>query len=244
MKRLAGSLGNRFRRYFLGGLLVLIPIFITLWIVERLFTLFSGVLARPVARLIASSEFLERPIPLLGWLNARVEHLIPVFSLLLLVALILLTGMIARNLVGARLVRAGQDLISRIPLVRRIYRAAQQIIQAFLSDRQEAFRRAVMVEYPRVGVWSVAFVTSEQGGHPGNLALKEPHYRLFLPSTPNPTTGYLLMVPKSQCIVLDMSVEEALQLVISGGAVNPTELQQAESPANADTITPEPAAGP
>ncbi len=244
MRPLAGSLTARLRKYFLGGLLILIPIFLTVWIVEKLFLLFSGVLARPIASLVADSEILEQPIPLLGWAEARVEHLIPLLSLIVLVVLIIATGAIARNFLGSRVVSLGEGLLSRIPIIRRIYLAVQQISQAFLSDRQDAFRRAVMLEYPRQGIWSVGFVTSDSEGELVHGTATEPYYHVFLPTTPNPTSGFLLIVPKSQCRDLDMPVDEALKLVISGGAVIPGGLPATNAGRSTETeAEPEPAAG-
>lgn len=231
MRPPAGSLGARLRKYFISGLLVLIPIFLTVWIVEQLFRLLSGVLARPIASLTEGSGFLQQPIPLLGWTGIRVEHLVPLFSLVALIVLIIATGVVARNFIGSRIVAVGQGLLSRIPIISRIYLAMLQISQALLSDRQEAFRRAVLLEYPRKGIWSVAFVTADSEGALDRGATVEPHYHVFLPTTPNPTSGFFLIVPKSQCVDLEMPVDEALKLVISGGSVTPEGLRPAGGPA-------------
>jgi uncharacterized membrane protein len=228
MKPLEGSLPGRLRKYFIGGLLVLIPIFLTLWIVASLFRLFSGFLATPIGWLLGDSGILERPLPLLGWTGVKVGDLVPLFSVVILLLLIILTGVFARNYLGSRLLTLGEGVMARIPIIRRIYLAVQQISHALFSDREDVFRRAVMIEYPRKGIWSVGFVTSDSEGGPEHGATVEPHYHIFLPTTPNPTSGFMLIVPKSDCIDLDMPVQEALKLVISGGAVTPHGLHAAE----------------
>ena len=224
MRPLAGSGMDRLRKYFVGGLLVIIPVVITIWIVERLFGFFSGFLRGPVTLLLGGPDVLRQPLPLLEWAGARVEHLVPVASVFLLVFLIVATGFVTRNYLGSRLLSLGEAILGRIPIIRRIYTAVRQIIYALLSDRQQAFRRAVMFEYPRKGVWSIGFVTAERAdmiGEPEEGAPGDRHYHVFLPTTPNPTSGYFLIVPKKDCVELDMPVQEALKLVISGGAVMP-----------------------
>ena len=221
MKPLGGSMMERLRRYFVGGLLVLIPILFTLWIVERLFTFLSGFLVGPVISLLGGHEALLSPLPLLGGLGLRVGHLVPATSVIMLLFVIVATGFVGRNFIGSRLVGVGEQLVGQIPIIRRIYTAVRQISHALLSDRQQAFRRVVMFEYPRRGIWSVGFVTADSEVDREHGDMGEPHYHVFLPTTPNPTSGFLLIVPKDQCVELDMSVQEALKLVISGGAVMP-----------------------
>jgi uncharacterized membrane protein len=229
MKPLAGPLPGRLRKYFVGGLLVLIPLFLTLWIVTSLFRLFSGFLAAPIGWLLGDTGILEQPLPLLEWAGVQVGDLVPLLSLVALFLLIILTGVIARNYLGSRLFALGESIMARIPIIRRIYLAVQQISQALFSDRADVFRRAVMIEYPRKGIWSVGFVTSDSEGELEHGATVEPHYHIFLPTTPNPTSGFMLIVPKSDCIDLDMPVQEALKLVISGGAVTPHGLHSAQA---------------
>jgi len=221
MKPLEGGMMERLRRYFVGGLLVLIPIFITVWIVQKLFSFFSGFMLGPVTSLLGGTDVLQRPLPLMGWLGMRVGHLVPFTSVILLLFLIVATGSLARNFLGSRLVHIGERVVGRIPIIRRIYTAVRQISHALLSDRQQAFRRVVMFEYPRRGIWSIGFVTADSEADPEHGDTDRPHYHVFLPTTPNPTSGYLLIVPKSDCVELDMPVQEALKLIISGGAVIP-----------------------
>jgi len=215
------------RRHFGAGLLVLVPLFLTAWIVVWLFRLFSGILARPMAWLVGA-QTLNRPFPGLGWLGLEVGHLVPLVSILALLLLILAAGALARNLIGERLIRTGERLLTRIPVIRRIYLAVRQISEALLSDQKGVFRRAVLFEYPRRGTWSVGFVTSDSRGEVDRVTPGVPHYHIFLPTTPNPTSGYLLVVPQEECVDLEMSVEDALKLIISGGAVTPEDVAALE----------------
>ena len=192
MKPLGGSMMERLRRYFVGGLLVLIPILFTLWIVERLFTFLSGFLVGPVISLLGGHEALLSPLPLLGGLGLRVGHLVPATSVI---------------------------MVGQIPIIRRIYTAVRQISHALLSDRQQAFRRVVMFEYPRRGIWSVGFVTADSEVDREHGDMGEPHYHVFLPTTPNPTSGLFIAVPKEEIVYLDMTIEDGFKLIISGGAV-------------------------
>ena len=207
-------------------------LFLTAWIVVWLFRLFSGILARPMAWLVGQ-QTLGRPFPGLGWLGLEIGHLVPLVSILALMLLILAAGALARNFIGQRMLRTGERILTRIPVIRRIYVAVSQISEALLSDRKGVFRRAVMFEYPRRGTWSVGFVTSESRGEVDRVTPGVPHYHIFLPTTPNPTSGYLLIVPQEECIDLDMSVEDALKLIISGGAVTPEDVAALEEEGSA-----------
>ena len=209
------------RRSFTAGLLVLVPLLLTIWIVDRLFRAISGVLDGPVTLLLGGPLQLEMPLPLLGWAGVKTGHLVPVLSILSLIIIILILGVIARNVFGARALRYGEHLLNQIPIIRRIYQAVRQISEVFLSEKKTAFKRAVMFEYPRKRVWSVGFVTLES---PSEVTCNLPDsncYHIFLPTSPNPTSGYMLIIPKKDCIDLDMPVEDALKLVISGGSVSP-----------------------
>jgi uncharacterized membrane protein len=146
--------------------------------------------------------------------------MVPVLSILALILMILVLGMIARNVIGARALRYGEELLTQIPIIRRIYIAVQQISEVFLGEKKTAFKRAVMFEYPRKGIWSVGFVTLESPSEASCNLPNGPCYHIFLPTSPNPTSGYMLIIPKKDCIALDMPIEDALKLVISGGSVS------------------------
>lgn len=208
------------RRSFGAGLLVIVPVLLTIWIIVQLFNLFSGVLDGPLTLLIGGTESLEAPMPLLSWAGVKVGHLVPLMSLVALVVTILLLGVVARNVLGARVLAFGERVLIRIPIIRRVYMAVSQISETFLGEKKGAFQRAVMFEYPREGMWSVGFVTSDSGGELPTGLEEDSYYHIFLPTTPNPTSGFMLVIPKEQCVDLGVPVEDALKLIISGGAVS------------------------
>lgn len=216
-----GKIATGVRRSFAAGVLVLVPLLLTIWIIEQLFNLLSSVLYGPVSLIFGGADRLDDPLPLLGWSGLRVEHLVPVLSILALLLIIFMLGLIARNVLGARALAFGERILTRIPIIRRIYVAVSQISKAFLSSKKGAFKRAVLFEYPRKGMWSVAFVTNEDPGNALKNMPPDDYYFIFLPTTPNPTSGFMLIVPRNDCVDLDMPVEDALKLIISGGAVNP-----------------------
>ena len=193
------------RRWLLAGLLVLVPLTITLavlnWIVG---TLDQTLLILPGA---------WHPDKLLGF------H-IPGFGVLLTLAIVLLMGAIASNFFGKRLVQWGNSLLSRIPIVRSIYSSVKQVSDTVFSENGNAFRKALLVQWPREGVWTIGFLTGLPGGDVVNHLPGE-YLSVYVPTTPNPTGGYFVMLKKSDCIELQMSVDEALTYVISMGVVVP-----------------------
>lgn len=195
-----------FRRWLLAGLLVLVPLMITLavlnWIIG---TLDQTLLILPVA---------WHPDKLLGL------H-IPGFGALLTLLIVLLMGAIASNFFGKRLVQWGNSLLSRIPIVRSIYSSVKQVSDTLFSENGNAFRKALLVQWPREGVWTIGFLTGLPGGDVVNH-LKGEYLSVYVPTTPNPTGGYFVMLKKSDCIELKMSVDEALTYVISMGVVAPS----------------------
>lgn len=199
------------RGYLAAGLLFLVPVILTIYVVVQLFLWLDGILNEHVSQLIfhfLDAEPASAPIPGVG--------------LVALVLIILLTGMAVRNILGRQLVKLSDLILSRIPLVKHIYGTLQQIGQAFLSDKSDTFKRAVLFEYPRPGIYSIAFITQDTRGLIQRRLSendKEDCYSIFLPTTPNPTSGFLLFVPKTDVIELNISVEEALKLIISGGSI-------------------------
>jgi uncharacterized membrane protein len=193
------------RRWLLAGLLVLVPLMITLavlnWIVG---TLDQTLLILPGA---------WHPDKLLGF------H-IPGFGVLLTLVIVLLMGAIASNFFGRRLVQWGNALLSRIPIVRSIYSSVKQVSDTLFSENGNAFRKALLVQWPREGVWTIGFLTGLPGGDVVNHLPGE-YLSVYVPTTPNPTGGYFVMLKKSDCIELQMSVDEALTYVISMGVVVP-----------------------
>jgi len=203
-----GGKGKRLRSYFLTGLLVLVPLVLTTYIIWNLFLAIDGIL-----RGVINSLILEP----FGFPAGRQ---IPGIGFIALVLIIIATGIIARNYFGRKIVLFGDQLVERIPLINRVYGAIKQISTAFLSSKREVFKKAVLFEYPRKGIYSIGFYTQDTRG-PVQQSLDADVVSIFLPTTPNPTSGFLLFVPKNDIIELDLTIEEALKLVISGGAVVP-----------------------
>lgn len=191
----------RLRRYFVAGLIVFLPFAVTLNIVIWLIRLLDGFLGRFFVPLVG------QPPPLTG--------------LAVLIILIMLVGMTASNVLGRRVVGWFDRLMLRLPLARSIYSATKQLSDSIFLQQRAAFQRAVLVEWPRQGVYTVGFVTGETGGRTQEIAGRRV-FNVFIMSTPNPTTGFLILVPEDQVHPLDMSVEDGLKLMMSGGLVAPT----------------------
>lgn len=197
---------RRLRVFFVTGLVVLAPIVVTAYVFWKLFFKIDGLLSGFFTRWPILTIY-GRPIPGLG-----------VLAVLLI---ILLTGMFASNIIGRRLISLGDRIVNSIPLVSRIYSTIKQISMAFLPEERTAFKKAVLIEYPRKGIYSIGFLASEPEGAVGRDEVKET-YCIFLPTTPNPTSGFLLLVPKEDVIPLKMSIEDALRLVVSAGTIAPS----------------------
>ena len=193
------SVGRVLRRYFLTGLIVLLPVVVTVSVLWRFFFALDDILGRFV------ETYLGRSVPGVG--------------LVALIALILGIGAIASNFLGKRVIRIGERLVVRVPLMGWIYRTTKQLFSTFLKERGQSFRKVVLVNYPHKGTYSVAFVTSESPTSVEN-SLGKGFVTVFLPTTPNPTSGFLLVVPADEVIPMNMSVDEGLRLVISAGALS------------------------
>ncbi|MDB5885252.1 MAG: hypothetical protein JWR74_1423 [Polaromonas sp.] len=193
------------RRWLLAGLLVLVPLAITLavlnWIVA---TLDQTLLILPGA---------WHPDRVLGF------HL-PGFGVLLTLGIVLLMGAIASNFLGSKLLMLGNAMLRRIPIVRSIYSSVKQVSDTLFSENGNAFRKALLVQWPREGVWTIGFLTGLPGGDVVNH-LPADYISVYVPTTPNPTGGYFVMLKRAECIELRMSVDEALTYVISMGVVVP-----------------------
>jgi uncharacterized membrane protein len=193
------------RRYLIAGLLVWVPLGITLWVLHFLLTSLDQILlVLPEA---------ARPRAILGFD-------IPGLGVVVAFLILFLTGVIAANFVGLRLIQAWESILGRIPFVKSIYSSVKQVSDTLLSDKGNAFRKALLVEFPRPGSWTIAFMT---GTPAASIApfLAEEHVSVYVPTTPNPTGGYFLMLPRTQVRELDMTVDEALKYIISMGVVAP-----------------------
>ncbi len=206
-----GGIGKKVRAYFFTGLLVLVPLVLTGYIIWNLFLAIDGIL-----RGFAYNFILER----FGVEIAKQQ--VPGIGFITLILIIILTGIIARNYFGRKIVNFGEKIVQRIPLINRVYGAIKQISHAFFSTKREVFKKPILFEYPRKGIYSIGFYTQDTRGVVQD-ALDVDVVSIFLPTTPNPTSGFLLFVPKAEITELDLSIEEALKLVISGGAIVPLE---------------------
>ncbi len=193
---------RRLRRYFFTGLVVLAPLGVTAVILVWLFQKFDAILGVPLQRVVGM-------------------HL-PGVGLLLLVLVILGIGWLAHYAIGRQLITWWNTLLARFPLTARIYNAASQIAQTFMGEQARLFQRTVLIEFPSPGSYAIAWVTAEENRF-AEAILGEPCLNVFVATTPNPTSGYLLIIPRSRTRPLDVSIEEGMKLVISAGAVLPRE---------------------
>ncbi|WP_169313680.1 DUF502 domain-containing protein [Polymorphum gilvum] len=199
---------TRLRNYFLTGLVIAGPIGITLWLTWSFIQWVDGWVKPFVPKGYNPDTYLPFPVPGFG----------------LIVAFIVLSvlGFLAANIAGRTLISYGEFLVGRMPLVRNLYNGLKQIFQTVLDERGSSFKKAAIIEYPRRGMWAIVFVsTSPKGEVADRLSDFAETIAVFLPTTPNPTSGFLLYVPKSDVIELAMSVEDAAKLVISAGLVSP-----------------------
>jgi len=190
-----------FKSVFLTGLLVLVPLAITLWVLN----LVIGTMDQTLLLLPAS------------W---RPSVHLPGLGAILTLAFIFVVGLLTHNFIGQKLVEWWNAVVRRIPIVGPLYSSIQQVSDTLLSSNGNAFRKALLIEYPRKGSWTIAFLTGIPGGDVVNH-LREEHVSVYVPTTPNPTSGFFLMVPKSEVIELDMTVDAALKYIVSMGVVAP-----------------------
>lgn len=197
--------GQLIRRYFVTGLLIWVPLAITAWVLS----LIVGTMDQSL-RLLPSAF---HPKQSLG-----VD--LPGAGVILTLLIIFVTGVLAANFIGQRLVVWWERLLTKIPVVNSIYNSVKQVSDTLFSSSGNAFRKALLVQYPREGSWTIAFLTGQPGGDVSNH-LQGDYVSIYVPTTPNPTSGFFLMMPKKDVIELDMSVDEALKYIISMGVVAP-----------------------
>jgi uncharacterized membrane protein len=208
------SLIGRLRAYFLTGVIVTAPIGITIFLVWKFLTFLDTYVAGLLPARYNPENYLPFSLPGLG--------------LLLMLAFLTLVGMLTAGLAGRSLVRLGERLLSRMPVVRGVYGTLKQIFETVLAQKSRSFREVVLVEYPRRGVATIGFVTGATRADIQACSGEE-LVNVFVPTTPNPTSGFLLFVPRSELIHLDMSIEDAIKLVISGGIVGPSAEEQGKT---------------
>jgi len=196
---------SHFKRWFFTGLILLVPILVTVYLFLAVVRNMDGML-----HLIPPAY---QPDQLLGF------H-IPGLGVLLTLLVVLFTGIVGASFIGRWFVRLGENIVDRIPLVRSIYGAIKHVLETVLQDNKDAFRRVVLIEYPRPGLFVLAFVTGVDKGEVRHRT-GEQMIAVFVPTTPNPTSGFLLYVPEKDAISLDMSVEDGMKCVISAGVISP-----------------------
>lgn len=201
------------KRYLIAGLLVWLPLAITIWVLHAVLGLLDGVFG---AVLSASQAVL----PIGARAPLEMLRQIPGLGVIVMLALLLLTGMFAANMFGQWWLEQGHRLLNQIPIVKSIYSSVKQVSDTLFSSSGNAFREAVLVQYPREGAWTIAFVTGKPGGEAA-MHLHDGYLSVYVPTTPNPTSGFFLMVPRADVIELAMSVDEALKYIISMGVVAP-----------------------
>ncbi|MBS0454745.1 MAG: DUF502 domain-containing protein [Proteobacteria bacterium] len=192
------------RKWLFSGLLVIVPLAITLWVLDWII----GTLDQTLWLLPSDWQV---------WLG---QHRVRGLGVLFTLAILLSVGAIASNFVGKRLLGWGDAVVRRIPVVRSIYSSVKQVSDTLFSESGNAFRTAVLIEWPRPGAWTIAFVTGTPGGDVLNY-LQDDYLGVYVPTTPNPTGGYFVMLKRSDCIELKMSVDEALKYIVSMGVVVP-----------------------
>ncbi|HET6756422.1 MAG TPA: DUF502 domain-containing protein [Burkholderiales bacterium] len=200
------------KRYFITGLLIWIPLGITLWVL--------GVL---IGLMDQSLLLLPDALHPRSWLGFH----IPGLGVILTLLVVILTGVFAANVLGQQMLVYWEGVLARIPIVKSIYYGVKKVSDTLFSKSGQAFRKALLVQYPREGIWTIAFLTGKPGGDIVNH-LSGDYVSVFVPTTPNPTSGFVLMLPRSDVIELDMTVDAAIRYVISMGVVAP-EIKEQES---------------
>ena len=201
-----GGPARRLRNYFITGLVVTAPVAITLYLVWQFIGLVDNIVDWLIPARILPQTYLPVAVPGLGVVIA--------------IALLTLIGMLTANIFGRWLVRTGDRIVGRMPVVRSVYGTLKKIFETVLAQSSRSFREVVLVEYPRKGIWAIGFITGNSEGEVQHVTAKE-LVNVFLPTTPNPTSGFLLFVPRDHVIHLHMTVEEGIKMVISGGIMTP-----------------------
>jgi uncharacterized membrane protein len=205
------SLLARLRGYFMAGVLVTAPITITAWLTITIINFVDNRVERLIPQHYNPETYLPVSLPGLG--------------LIAVVLFLVMVGMFATNFLGLFFVRIGEGILDRLPVVRSLYGATKQIFETVFANQSEAFREVVMVEYPRKGMWVIGFLTGRSKGEVQDKTDGDT-VNIFVPTTPNPTSGFLLFVPAKDVTKLNMSVEEGIKLVVSAGIVTPDTVEK------------------
>jgi uncharacterized membrane protein len=203
------SVATRLRNNFLAGLIICAPIAITIWLTWT-FIHWADSWVRPYIPARWNPE---------SYLNVA----IPGFGLLTAIILITIVGFLGKNLIGQSIVRFGESIVHRMPLVRTVYKSVKQIFETVLKEQSNSFKRVGLIEYPSPGLWAIVFISTDAKGEIASKfnAMGQDMVTVFLPPTPVPTAGFLIFVPREKIVLLDMTPEDAAKLLISGGLVTP-----------------------
>ena len=193
------------KKYFITGLLIWVPVAITAWVL--------ALIVRTMDQTLLLLPQSIRPETLLG-------VYVPGLGVILTLVVVFITGLVSANIIGQRLVKFWERLLARIPVVKSVYYSVKQVSDTLFSSNGEAFRKALLVQYPRPGCWTIAFLTGQPGGDV-TRHLQGDYVSVYVPTTPNPTSGFFLMLARTDVIELDISVDEALKYIISMGVVAP-----------------------
>ncbi|MEZ2127539.1 MULTISPECIES: DUF502 domain-containing protein [unclassified Sinorhizobium] len=212
------SFATRLRNNFLAGLIICAPLAITIWLTWT-FIHWADSWVRPYIPARYNPE---------SYLNFA----IPGFGLLIAIVLITIVGLLGKNLIGQSIVRFGESIVQRMPLVRTIYRSVKQIFETVLKEQSNSFKKVGLIEYPSPGLWSLVFISTDAKGEIASKfnAMGQDMVTVFLPPTPVPTAGFLIFVPREKIVLLDMSPEDAAKLLISGGLVTPEQKEKLVRP--------------
>ncbi len=189
------------KHYLITGLLSILPIALTYWIILKLFQFFSN----PGAKIVAI--IFKKHVP---------QYIPELAGFILTISFIYLTGLLISNVLGKQIYVWLENILSRIPFVNTVYRTIKQITSHLSGPNRQAFKKVVFIEYPRRGIWTIGMVTGESRNESGQF-----YYHIFVPTTPNPTSGYLLYIPKKDTRRTEMSIEEGMKIIISGGMLAP-----------------------
>ena len=211
------SFSTKLRGYFIAGVLVTAPITITVWLTIAIVNFID----RSVKNIILPDGYYDG---VFSWLS------IPGVGIIIAIIFLLIVGMFATNIMGRFFVRIGETILDHLPVVRSLYGATKQIFETVFANQSEAFREVVLVEYPRKDMWVIGFLTGTTKGEVQDRTDQDV-VNIFVPTTPNPTSGFLLFTPRKDVIKLDMTIEEGIKLVVSAGIVTPDHLQQIEKDA-------------
>ena len=209
---------RKLRNYFITGLVVLLPIILTFMILSFLIMKTNSLVLEPITQILTKNVTFS--IPILYFPDIKIEHLVKFAVFIMILIFVIIIGLATRLFVIRKIFVGIENLFLKVPMISKIYISIKQLSNAFLGEGRIIFEKVALVEYPRRGLYSIGFITSKSREEVQHKT-KSNMMNVFIPTTPNPTSGVFLLVPEKELIYLDMSVEEALKLVVSGGKLTP-----------------------